>query len=246
MSLRRLIQDRELDLPDGSRLLNHDKYDSLMHELASKNTTTAIKLHRIHPSFRLIATAEPPSRKDAASVSATPTSTSTPTPAINKQQNTNWLTSEVLNLFLYQQVDQLSVNMERFILEKMFKLNEGHERLLNVLELMKERGRDDVQLRHVSKLFSLRKVIRLARRLNSYPNMDLRRMIENECLFKFMPQLNKEILTDFFEKNGLKRATNEMIVEEEDLLSDLKVRSHYYLKNLIFLYQRFKRRVLVF
>ena len=32
MSLRRLIQDRELDLADGSKLLRHDKYDALVQE----------------------------------------------------------------------------------------------------------------------------------------------------------------------------------------------------------------------
>ena len=33
MSIRRLIQDRELELNDGRRLLAHDKYDELMAEI---------------------------------------------------------------------------------------------------------------------------------------------------------------------------------------------------------------------
>lgn len=202
MSLRRLIQDRELELPDGSRLLNHDKYDALMSEASKLSQTPTTKIYRIHPSFRIIATADPPNPKET----TTTTTTTTTSNNSNKPQSTSdWLTSEVLNLFLYEHIAHLSLKHERFVLERMFtRLNESHEKLLDVLEAMKERGRDDVHLRHVAKLFSLRKVIRLAKKLSRYPEMDLRVLIENECLFKFMPQLNKEILLDFFDKYGLK------------------------------------------
>jgi len=63
--LRRLIQDRELELLDGTRLLNHDKYDSLMAELHKKQIKPESKVFRIHPAFRIIATAEPPTPKTA-------------------------------------------------------------------------------------------------------------------------------------------------------------------------------------
>lgn len=63
MSLRRLIQDRELDLADGTKLMRHDKYDALMEEAKKQNTILSDKVLRIDPSFRLIATAEPPTTK---------------------------------------------------------------------------------------------------------------------------------------------------------------------------------------
>ena len=59
MALRRLIQDRELDLPDGRKLLRHDKYD----ELLKTSSELKDKVLRIHPSFRIIATAETPTPK---------------------------------------------------------------------------------------------------------------------------------------------------------------------------------------
>lgn len=216
MSLRRLIQDRELELPDGSRLLNHDKYDALMSETSNLSQAPTTKIYRIHPSFRIIATADPPNPKETTTTTTTTTSSNNS----NKPQSTSdWLTSEVLNLFLYEHIAHLNLKHERFVLERMFtRLNESHEKLLDVLEAMKERGRDDVHLRHVAKLFSLRKVIRLAKKLSRYPEMDLRVLIENECLFKFMPQLNKEILLDFFDKYGLKYSEANTSSDESKLV----------------------------
>ena len=63
MSLRRLIQDRELDLADGTKLMRHDKYDALIEEAKRENKILNDKVLRIDPSFRLIATAEPPASK---------------------------------------------------------------------------------------------------------------------------------------------------------------------------------------
>lgn len=219
MSLRRLIQDRELDLPDGGRLLSHDKYDSLLRE--SKSSQLPSKLLRIHPAFRIIATAEPPNPKEAATAASTGTTTTGSTSATkSSNNNADWLTSEVLNTFLFQSIDHLSIANERHVLERMLTqgLNSSHERLLDLLEAMKERGRDDVHLRHVAKLFSLRKVIRLARKLSRFPHMDLRVLVENECLFKFMPQLNKEILADFLDKYGLKYETGRDRDDDEKLI----------------------------
>jgi von Willebrand factor A domain-containing protein 8 len=223
MSLRRLIQDRELDLLDGTKLLNHDKFDSLTKELKSKNIANEYKILRIHPSFRIIATAEPPNPKSSFA-SETPTaSTTTPqatSSAVNsaKTSNTEWLNSEVLNLFLYQQIEPLNLVYEREILSKKFKLNSKHEKLLDLMEQLKHSGQEEIQLRHVSKLFSLRKLVRLSNKLEKYPSLDLKELIENACLYKFMPQLNKQILSDFLSKNDL----NEIELDREESLSEIK------------------------
>lgn len=60
----RLIHDREVQLYDGTRLLRHDRYDQL---LANGSTVEALNskgVVRIHPSFRMIALAEPPNSKN--------------------------------------------------------------------------------------------------------------------------------------------------------------------------------------
>lgn len=189
MSLRRLIQDRELDLLDGSKLLNYDKFDSLCSELKSKNLKSNSNILRIHPSFRIIATAEPPNPKSsfASSEGETTNAASKPSTSSNnssKTANTEWLNSEVLSLFLYQQVEALNLTYEREILSKKFKLNKKHEKLLDLMEQLKQSGQEEAQLRHVSKLFSLRKLVRLSNKLEKYPSLDLKELVENVTKIK--------------------------------------------------------------
>lgn len=95
----------------------------------------------------------------------------------------------------------METKYEHDILNKSFKLNNQHQKLLKLIEQMRHTSSDEVQLKHISKLFSLRKLIRISRQLEKYPNQDLLRLIENACLFKFMPQLNKQVLTEFIAKN---------------------------------------------
>jgi hypothetical protein len=219
MSLRRLIQDRELDLLDGTKLLNHDKFDLLRSELESKKYEHNSKILRIHPSFRIIATAEPPNPKS--SFNAEPSTSSTPQllpGSGSKTSNTEWLNSEVLNLFLYQQIEPLNLTYEREILSKKFKLNNKHEKLLDLMEQLKQSGQEEMQLRHVSKLFSLRKLVRISNKLEKHPSLDLRELVENAMLFKFMPQLNKQIVNDFLKRNNL----SEIELNKDESLDELK------------------------
>jgi MoxR-like ATPase len=219
MSLRRLIQDRELELLDGTKLLRHDRYDSLLDELKKSNQLNkldSLKIRRIHPSFRIVATAEPPSpgklslkelEEDKKKISQQQQVNRTNT------NNNEWLNSEVLNLFLYQIVEPLEIKYEHDILSKKFKLSSKHEQLLNLMENLKQSGSQEAQLNHVSKLFSLRKLIRISNKLEKYPALNLRQLIENACLYKFMPQLNRQILNDFLNENNI-------IISSEEKKSD--------------------------
>lgn len=54
------MHDRELQLYDGKRLLRHDKYDELLCDGLTADQLDAKGILRIHPSFRVIALAEPP------------------------------------------------------------------------------------------------------------------------------------------------------------------------------------------
>uniref|UniRef100_A0A8D8SDB5 von Willebrand factor A domain-containing protein 8 n=1 Tax=Cacopsylla melanoneura TaxID=428564 RepID=A0A8D8SDB5_9HEMI len=73
--LQRLVHDRELQLYDGTRLLRHDRYDTLVESNQGQPIPGVL---RIHPDFRIIATAESPSTGNS------------------------WLTPEILSLFLFQ------------------------------------------------------------------------------------------------------------------------------------------------
>lgn len=55
----RLIQDRDLQLHDGSRLLRSDRYDKLSKKLGTEVLEKS-NIIRVHPAFRIIALGEPP------------------------------------------------------------------------------------------------------------------------------------------------------------------------------------------
>lgn len=55
----RLIQDRDLQLHDGTRLLRTDRYDKLAKKLGV-DIMKKSNIFRVHPAFRIIALAEPP------------------------------------------------------------------------------------------------------------------------------------------------------------------------------------------
>lgn len=213
LSLRRLIQDRELDLLDGRKLLRHDKYDLIIQQnQKDQNSLNRLKssLLRISPSFRIIALAEPPSGVTA-SINQSgnenrPANASLPSASANNSSTvntSNWLTSEILNLFLFHTIEPLESKYEYEILSKKFNLNEKHKKLFEIVDNLRQLSAHDLQLKQISKLFSLRQLIRLSRKLEKYPNLELRELIENACLYKFMPQLNKQTLNDFLKSQNL-------------------------------------------
>ncbi|RNA15401.1 von Willebrand factor A domain-containing 8 [Brachionus plicatilis] len=183
MSLRRLIQDRELDLLDGRKLIRHDKYDELINTATNDEEKKRIKsrLMRIDPAFKIIGTAEASSLSD-------------------NKATIEWLNSEVLNLFLYEKVDPLGLEYEHEILSRKFLLNDKHEQLFEIIRQLKSAAQTDTHLKHVSSLFTLRKLIRMCKKIEKYPNINLGEEILNSCLYKFMPSLNKQILDDFLAK----------------------------------------------
>jgi len=198
MSLRRLIQDRELDLSDGTKLLRHDKYDQLVKEAEAKGVKISENIKKIDPAFRLVATAEPPVVRSSVKIGNESTEKST------VKSGGEWLNSEILNLFMFQSVEALSPQYEKEILSNMFKLNSQHNQLIKLITQLRQASLSsdgDAQLKHISKLFSLRKLIRISKQLDRYLGQDLLKLVEDACLFKFMPQLNKQIFTEFLEKN---------------------------------------------
>lgn len=79
-----LVKDREMHLPDGRRLLRHDRYDAIRRDNQfSEQQMAARGALRVHPSFRIVAVGTPPERENP------------------------WLTAEVLGIFSF--VDTLEV-----------------------------------------------------------------------------------------------------------------------------------------
>ena len=66
-TLGRLLTDRECQLPDGRRLVPQDRYDLLAAEGSGCSADEIANLVPVHPAFRVLATAEPPSTNPSGS-----------------------------------------------------------------------------------------------------------------------------------------------------------------------------------
>lgn len=105
MFSNRLVHDRELQLHDGARLLRHDRYDELLKETStSVENLTASGVLRIHPAFRIVALAEPPTTHGGSASKGA------------------WLTPEMLSLFQYHEVRELSADEELHIMSTLVRL----------------------------------------------------------------------------------------------------------------------------
>lgn len=91
-----MIHDRELQLHDGTRLLRSDRYDEIKeHHKRTDEEMRESGVHRIHPSFRLIALAGKP--------------------MINSSTG-QWLNSELLTMFLFHEMRPLGKEEEIHII----------------------------------------------------------------------------------------------------------------------------------
>jgi hypothetical protein len=97
------LQDRELTLFDGTRLVRWDRYQTLLELVGSAKVLTSRKVFPIRPSFRVVALAAPPSLK------------------------TPWLTPEILSLFSWHHLVELpSKDKQRVLAARFPTLAEAH------------------------------------------------------------------------------------------------------------------------
>uniref|UniRef100_H2YJD6 von Willebrand factor A domain-containing protein 8 n=1 Tax=Ciona savignyi TaxID=51511 RepID=H2YJD6_CIOSA len=184
--LQRLVHDREVTLHDGTRLLRHDKFDGMKEKLNLNDQELNEKaVYRIHPSFRMIGLAEPPTTGSSA------------------QQ---WLNPELLTLFLYHHMEPLSVNNELEVIQKL--VNVSMDEIKGLLKLcQKLRSAKDIQFSLAGSL-STRQLIRISKRLAaSQHNTDRLKLVSDAvhkaCLSRFLPQLARSALCGALESSGL-------------------------------------------
>ncbi|KAI5716999.1 hypothetical protein M8J76_015926 [Diaphorina citri] len=114
--LQRLVHDRELQLYDGTRLLRHDRYDALLESNQGQSIPGVL---RIHPDFRILATAESPSSSNS------------------------WMSPEILSLFLFQEVRNLNINEEAHLIESLYgSIPPSLDKLLRVIQALRRKQQD--------------------------------------------------------------------------------------------------------
>ncbi|XP_045461527.1 von Willebrand factor A domain-containing protein 8 [Harmonia axyridis] len=190
--LHRLVHDRELQLHDGKRLISSDKYDFLKNNLKiSEQDLTRSGIYPIHPNFRIVAIGEPPSNQSNAS---------------------NWMTSEVLSLFLFHELRTLSKQEEMNIIVSQFgPISKPLHKIIDLAHIL--RNSPDPTLKNLSGHLSTRQLMRIAARMKNFPT-DAYETLEETFMIKFLPAMAKKALEKTISKLGI----NQNLVDEQQKL----------------------------
>ncbi|XP_036788326.2 von Willebrand factor A domain-containing protein 8 isoform X2 [Manis pentadactyla] len=172
--LQRLIHDRELSLYDGSRLLREDRYIRLKEELnMSDEQLQKRSIFPVHPSFRIIALAEPP---------------------VIGSTTQQWLGPEFLTMFLFHYMKPLVKSEEIQVIKEMVPNipQEALDKLLSFTHKLRET--QDPTAQSLAASLSTRQLLRISHRLSRYPNENLHSAVTKACLSRFLPSLARSAL----------------------------------------------------
>ncbi|KAG7308434.1 hypothetical protein JYU34_005640 [Plutella xylostella] len=170
--LHRLVHDRELQLHDGTRLLRHDRYYELVASGVSEQRLEESGVKRIHPAFRIVALAEPPT---------------------SGGRGLQWLSPEILSLFVFHEMRNLSKEEEIFIINGLY--GDISAPLHSIINLADElRGSEDATLKNLSSSLSTRQLLRIASRMSKYPADSAYETVQRTFLAKFLPNLARRAL----------------------------------------------------
>nr|XP_046259782.1 von Willebrand factor A domain-containing protein 8 [Scatophagus argus] len=192
--LSRLLHDRELDLYDGTRLLRWDRYQTLKEELQfSDKQLQERSILPIHPSFRVLAMAEPPV------VGAITGSISS--------RGQQWLSPELLTMFLYHTVTPLGKAEEMDLIQALTPCvpKEGAEHLLHLTHSL--RKTNDPTAQSLASSLSTRQLLRICRRLSQYPEESIAHAVNKACLSRFLPSLARASLEKSLANSSIQDAS---------------------------------------
>ena len=190
--LLRLVYERECQLFDGTRLIHHQRFESLKKRL-NISTTEMIKekkIFPIHPSFRLIAIAAPASLTNP------------------------WLTDEIMQMFHFYTIDLYSNNtINTNYLSTILRgyapdtndsilINSLINKLENLLNEINKLNNDP--LIKLEEKLSLRQLIRIFERTIKYPD-DLFDSIYNNLMLSFLPVQKRDYILNILDKLEIKK-----------------------------------------
>ncbi|XP_034521130.1 von Willebrand factor A domain-containing protein 8 isoform X3 [Ailuropoda melanoleuca] len=197
--LQRLIHDRELSLYDGSRLLREDRYKRLKEELQVSDAQLRKRsIFPVHPSFRIIALAEPP---------------------VIGSTTQQWLGPEFLTMFFFHYMKPLVRSEEIQVIKEMVPNipQEALDRLLAFTHKLRET--QDPTAQSLAASLSTRQLLRISRRLSQYPNENLHSAVTKACLSRFLPSLARSALEKNLADAGIEISTDN---HQEPELEDYK------------------------
>ncbi|CAM0142536.1 unnamed protein product [Umbelopsis sp. WA50703] len=186
-TLQRLVTEREVQLPDGKRLVNPKRFASLMkkHKWTQDQLLTEKKMIPIHPSFRIVCLARAGAGGGVDGAAAA------------------WLTPEVLTMFHFVVVGALPNAEEQLVLKTLSPgVDEG--KLSILLNFANRLRRDtDENVKVLSNALSTRQLIRICRRIAYFPDDCLHTAVHKVSLSRFMPAVARMALDELLKANGI-------------------------------------------
>lgn len=173
-SLQRFVTEREFNLPDGSYIIHYNRYNQLIQKHGFTHEQLKKKMiYAVHPCFRIICIARP------------------------TLSNKNWLGPEILSMFHFVPFRTMNLNEELHVIKTLFPtmnpevLNQIIH-FANSLRLEKEET-----LKTISSSLSTRQLLRIARRMNSFPQDSMYTCILKSVLSSFLPLGILDILVSY-------------------------------------------------
>ncbi|KAH7478903.1 hypothetical protein KRP22_011039 [Phytophthora ramorum] len=179
--LQRLIQDREIDLADGSKLVSQTTYDAIVAGVDKSGNSGALsRVSAIHPSFRIIAIAE-----------ADPVLLKGATAMRGKELTAAWLSSDTISMFSFHHLSAISSSQSESIVRSLYpKLpQEATNMLLALAEKLRSAKETSANADYHALSLSTRQLLRVCRRLNAFPDksvQDLRPLLHDTLLTQFL------------------------------------------------------------
>jgi midasin (ATPase involved in ribosome maturation) len=206
-----LLEDREMPLPDGSRLVKPKTYERIMAELNFSDQDMRERgIFCVHPAFRIIGT------------------------AIHGSTESDWFSEEVGGFFRVLQVGSMTINEERQLLPLQSDCPESKlDKIMRFAEKFRTLSSSTSQESVLSKSISLstRQLIRISKRA-AFPNSDLYTLIHSACLSPFLPHLARSALDEILLDVGIrKRALHDsplVIKNDQVLFGDVKINKYQH------------------
>ena len=183
--LHRLVHDRELQLYDGTRLIRQDRYDQIKDQEGLSDDHMADRgLFPIKDNFRIVALAEPPTVGSSSG---------------------QWLTPEILSMFVFHTMRPLSQREEQSVLKEFCKTDSKTvDQVLKLAHAL--RSSADASLSSIANSLSTRQLLRVAKRIERFRDETAHHAVSKACLTRFLPSLARETLDREMAKMGIEKS----------------------------------------
>ncbi|KAI9908417.1 hypothetical protein PsorP6_004490 [Peronosclerospora sorghi] len=193
--LQRLLQDREIDLTDGTKLVSQSTYDAIVAETKQSGDVSALnRVAAIHPSFRVIAIAE----VDPATLRGTGSMT-------GKISTAAWLNSDTISMFSFHHLPSIAAKESEEVVRCLYPHlpQETTRMLLSFTDKLENATKQSTNADYLALSLSMRQLLRICRRLNAFPEQslqDLRPLLHDTLLTQFLSSSCSELVDSLLDE----------------------------------------------